>query len=788
MKKIVNILFCVTALLAFAPIVSAQGQYSIAKTIPGLKYKYNDPDSTHIYPIKDKVAFSKTISEPMSDGTYWIKLETFATGSASVVSSSTPADIILVLDSSSSMDYDYDGQGEWRSRGVQSYTYGNLQNNPEYYYKLDGEYYRVSRVTVNRVRYFTFTDKNNKPWYLNNASNTSEDGLLENPTATAPTSQQAVCWRGELWELRSITRLEALRTAVGKFIDNIWQNDSTVTAQDPTFPGNRIAIITYDNQSYKLSNDYSWVTANNQYANWFDIGAEGVRDNLKNAVNTFGTHNWTRPGLGMRSAIYDLLDGDPASKREVANLTVVMFTDGVPARQTGTGNTFENDVANQAIYWGYQLKNTYDATLWTVGLLNKNSTDENVIKGIHFLDLLSSNYPESFIDAAETNNSAWTVSGGTVTVETLTGGDAEDKDPDGDYFQLDDGDLTSIFDKISKHSGGSSATGLTTASSAVDIVSSSFMLPEGASASSIKVFTARCYDADTAAHKYYFTEEILADHSTDTYTVYDPDTGQATGTFDVDSLVAPSIDSENPNKITVTGFDYSNNWCGPVTEGTTTTYQGHKVIIMIPIQMNPDAIGGPNVETNVQGSGIYAEGSTEPIITFDSPTVSLPVNIYIEKEGLEGVESAKFMIERAIIPDDAVYDRDTLTWHYVSTVFVTNSENAKHSSSGNPMIKVRGLPATVQVGTDSDGKPIQKGVVYRISEENWSWSYTPDTEPQYTDTEKVDNPFTFVNTPKANIDQLIRHAESKVTNVFKRGVTNEVYDDSKKNTRSGDSN
>lgn len=55
-----------------------------------------------------KVAYSKNVSSPFNDGTYFIKLETFATGSASYEYVSKPVDIVLVLDVSSSM---YENRG-----------------------------------------------------------------------------------------------------------------------------------------------------------------------------------------------------------------------------------------------------------------------------------------------------------------------------------------------------------------------------------------------------------------------------------------------------------------------------------------------------------------------------------------------------------------------------------------------------------------------------------------------------------------------------------------------------
>ena len=800
MKKIYNVILSAVALLAFAPFAGAQ---SIADVIGDLQFpQEKDPQ------VVDHVGFNKTVSSPTSDGTYWIKLEAFATGSAEMIMSSTPADIILILDSSTSMDTNDYGTVQYVSRGRQPYSYNSYTTT--YYCKLfkDGKFYPVVRGGDSSSGFFlTFTADDGTVYYLqDNIHQFPEQDNLGTVPHDYIYDPDNIFFNGELYERRTttITRIAALQQAVGEFIDAIYENDQAIKRIDPSYAGNRIGIITYDNNAYTLTNTisnnrYSWVQSGT--ANWFTISGDGVKDRLKASVNSIERHNWTRPDRGMTEAINDLAP----SKRANANLTVVMFTDGVPAHSQGTGNTFENQDANLAIRTGYTLKQTHHATLFTVGLLDLNSSSNDVKKGIHFLDLLSSNYPKANI-SGNSNNGAWNVSGNNVTVANLVNGGTGDKVSE-DYFQLVDENtnLSSIFATISEHSGGSANESLSAATSTLDIVSSSFMLPTGADKTSIKVFTAKCTSADIENDVYAFATEVQVPNSNDTYNIYN-DQGNVVDTKDVDALVDVELgkDTNGNDKIEVTGFDYSNNWCGTMTLNGNTTVQGHKLIIMIPVKMNPDAVGGPNVETNAPGSGIYINpDDPEPLIVFESPTVSLPVNIYLEKIGLDPGESAKFKIDRAIIPDEDDWDPSTFeesAWTYVSTVFVTNSPNSKKSKNGNPLIQVRGLPATITVDKNNDGKPdvdpntgkiIQLGVVYRITEENWAWSYDIDgtdeyPNPQYTVTSKVDNPFAYSNDKKENIDVIIRHAESKATNVFKavgEDEENERYDDSKTNNR-----
>ena len=328
----------------------------------------------------------------------------------------------------------------------------------------------------------------------------------------------------------------------------------------------------------------------------------------------------------------------------------------------------------------------------------------------------------------------------------------------------------------------------------MDIVSNSFVLPDDVDATTVsdkvKIFIAKVDNASTKANNgtLVFYEEYIKGHLPSDWTYQElDDKGEIKP--DVDPKMADAgvtVSLIDDNGIKVTGFDYSSCFCGPIyEEGYTPTgtdadkshvdhYQGYKIIIMIPIQANPDAVGGPNVDTNAPGSGIYITDEDETaFVAYKSPTVSLPYNFYIKKTGLKPGESAKFKLERASMPENPAddwspEDLPESSWKYVSTIFVTQPQGA--SASNAPIVKVRGLPSTSE--TEGD-------YVYRISEEKWSWSYLRD-EPQYTDKSKVDNPFNFDNDKKEDIDTKVRHAESKVTNVFNGSSSgNVVTDDSK---------
>ena len=691
MKRIYIYLLSAIVSLAFAPAVSAQTDYSIAGQIGNLVFQ----NTSDVYTVTNNVGVRKQVSTPVN-GKYWIKLEAFATGEASEVVNSKPADILLVLDLSNSMDS----------------TYNNT------------------------------------------------------------------------------TRLAALKTAAKAFVGSIYDNavaaSAAAEAEGTNYEGNRVGIVTFHGGSY------DGLGATDITGAWLDVeenvtksGSDysGELINLINRLSINSSKKGTHTHTGLYYAIENYLDNDKKAAvagtnnytlvdrendyaRENANLTVVVFTDGEPAGGSATiggqnQKTFNNCIANTAVHYANLLKTEYKATVYTVFVGSINDKIEQ------FLNALSSNYPKA--DAETYSTTAWD---GAVTYGEGT--------YNGGYYQdASSADLTSIFKTIAGQSGGSANTELTSATTTVDIVSDSFLLPNGTVAGDIKVFTANCNYANADTKTYRFDTEILATHSPDKYRIYTSSTEYTEK--DVDDDISVVVDTDK-NTIKVTGFDYSHNWCGPVTSSSGTKYQGHKIIIMIPIEANPDAVGGPSVKTNTAGSGIYVNsGDSTPLIEFEYPTISLPVNIYIEKVGLKNGESAKFIIEKAVMPASGnPADVAAEGWSYVTSVFVTRPQTAA-STDPYPVVKIKGLPATEIEGTGSSA--VQKALLYRIREEGWSWSYIYSTDPQYTVSEKVENPFQFTNTPKTNIGIRVRHAESKSTNIFKTGETGGHYDDSKTNTR-----
>lgn len=801
MKKIYSIILTATALLAFSPMAGAQGQYSIDGIIKDPKYgttlQWPKDNGVHV-DNGASFGYSKNISSPQSDGTYWIKLESFATGNATFVQTSVPADIVLVLDISSSMcsyrgtDMDYfldvnyvfnhinssNGAGEAKPF---NYKYINQYKSNLYYLAPGAENNAANRKQIgtetsgsgNNTKYYLYYEDGGTKYYLN------PDGTVAGTTRPAGvTGNTTTLYAGILVHYRQRERIDALKTAVKAFIDVIDHNDEyeddddddpTNDKQRDSRLGNRISIITFAGTA-------SVVNA----LNVGDLG-DGKAATLKDKVDKIVLAGNTRQDRGLEAANTQL--GNYAQTGSTR--TVVLFTDGEPYWSGTSTNTLYNNGITQALKTKKEDDPStsdvegYGATVFTVGLFSTTHNGDNVWK---FMNYMSSNAPSA---------SSMTSPG-----SDFDSGLGFYKDATSETV-----DLTAVFTEIASQAGGSS-TALSAASANVDVVSNSFILPDGTNtdnvASVVKLFFAKLEKIENGEYKFY--EEYLKGHTPADYT-YKVLNANGTPTGDpikVDANV--NVTLSGTREIKVKGFDYRSCFCGPIYKdnydpsqhtdaenadpANIKGYQGYKLIIMIPIKMNPDAVGGPNVATNAAGSGIFiTDGEQNALVPYISPTVSLPVNIHITKTGLEPGESAKFKIERAILPEGNVNVANLTDWHYVSTVFVTK----RQGQTTEPIVKVTGLPANVEVkeGTGESATTKQKDVVYRITEEPWSWSYDPQTDPQYTNTSSITNPFTFDNKKKDNIDVLVRHAESKATNIFKSGVVtgNVRYDDSKTNSR-----
>lgn len=349
-------------------------------------------------------------------------------------------------------------------------------------------------------------------------------------------------------------------------------------------------------------------------------GATNVDDGMKQAETLMGSgYNYT---------------GSNTTRQKV----VILFTDGVPTQQSD----FDTTVANGAIQSAKALKDA-GATVYSVGIFNganpgqlygdevttkhfgvfpctgevdqlwgatnmgKNSKGNDFVSadipaGNRFLNYLSSNFDSANIGLQR----------GTFDKTQVQGYDKNVKRGDWDnllwvegvegykitqnfqrasasYYLTanDSASLSKIFTTISENIGQASID-LSSSTVVKDIVTPYFTMP-----------------ANTADVKLY-----TADYNGKSFGMEQP----------AGSDVRATIDA-NTNTVSVTGFDFNKYYVADKQhEGT----YGKKLIIEFSVQRKPGFVGGNNVPTNGDTSGVYTEKGVSAGL-FDVPKVNVPI-------------------------------------------------------------------------------------------------------------------------------------------------------------------
>ncbi len=694
------------------------------------------PEGT--YEGQNGIAYRKSSSlKPGTNDTYIVNLETFVYGEVTVKNEAIPADIILVLDVSGSMDetmYRY----SYTARSSQEYTYNGYGNNT-YYYKFNDKYYPVSRsddyswyviFTVHRY-YLTFT-ADGTTYYL--TGNTVSTTAPSNP----PGGANDTIWTGVLYtrtQQNLGSKLANLKTAVNSFIDQIVKNDlyedeaGTIRRKDAgghdTALGNQISIVKFAMDDYYTGNDTydnasASITEGNHFTdsdyNYTEVvkaltptATETNVTALKSAVNSLQQGGATAGDFGLNLACRLLQDLKDKGERAGSSKTVVFFTDGSPTY----GNNFQTNVATKAINRAYQLKNTYDATVFTIGVFSEEDDDVDT-----YMNYVSSNYP----------NATQFTQGGTPVPAAQR-----------NYYQNASGvNLSEVFQVVAQASGGSGSTEVTSdAAVTVDVVASSFSIPATVTADDITVTIAPC----TGQTK---DKEEQADGKVRLYYTFGQ-AKEATQYLGSGKAITATVDAAH-NMVSTTGFDFAEHWCGKdETLTPPNNFRGYKQIISFEIKLNEDAVGGHDVPTNDSKSGIYVNGVQ--VATFNRPVVKIPISLWIKKKGLIDEDSAVFTIEYAEWQEGVnPTTLDKSAWKSFTKVMVNS--NCPIDSDGYPVVKI--------VGLDPD-------YFYRIREDKWAWTYNyVDNGIQYAFGEDQHNPFVFQNNPKDSI----KSAEASVKNEF----------------------
>ena len=358
-------------------------------------------------------------------------------------------------------------------------------------------------------------------------------------------------------------KIAALKTAVNGFINN-------VAKQSPT---SQIALVKFAGDKPKNPNQVGddFYSEDGHTYNYTQIVKKltlaSSSEELKSAVSKLEAGGATSADYGMQHAQTIINNAAKDDKKKV----VIMFTDGEPNH----GRGFVDRVATETISASKAMKDA-DATVYTIGVFSgANGAPVNDLNSLtktnKYMHLVSSNYKNAE-DLYRPGKATYPEGGKSYF---LSAGSADE--------------LSSIFQQISQEVGGSTSN-LDASATIKDIVTPYFDMP--ADATKVKVYTAD------------------SDGSTDSWK----------NQMDFQGNV-----SIQGNTVSVSGFSYRDYWCGNHTEnGQTTFHNGKKLIIQFNVTAKDGFLGGNDVPTNMDTSGIYDKDGKE-VKPFDVPTVNVPI-------------------------------------------------------------------------------------------------------------------------------------------------------------------
>ena len=648
--------------------------------VPGTRaYAESDPDNG--------MKISKTATAN-KDGSYTITLEAFATGSktTTVQEKDIPTDIILVLDQSGSMEGDigqvrytaYTGNNTQNKSNYEKRHNGGSAN---LWHQLpDGSYVSVSVTLQQTITYNKITkgrndngssgytnyweNRNNLYTYVNgeikkvvytrerdngfqnwNCKYALEDGTILNQnnegsrysptfqntddgylylavanenqnvytytytdsngtTQTIGTSTGANMKYTPAFYQRSTTtsgggsRLNALKSAANAFASAVAtkaageDGDITTTADNID---HRIAVVGYADTDW----DYGYNTGVfigstlNRYENnaagvystaLQDMSTTNGKSNVAASLNALQASGATRTDYGLIMA-KGILDANPVPTGETRNRVVIVFTDGSPTDYNG----FQRNVANSAISTANAIK-AEGTTVYSIGIFS--GADASTAGKEPDKDYEGSGWSANYTEAEMSAACNW-------FMQKVSSNNGTPRTPSYYLSAGDSASLNNIFQQISDQieTGGSETT-LGSETVVKDIISPYFTLPAGTTASGIRIDTYDCTGKDG-----------------NTYTWSSTSGGNDGASAKV-----------NGDQVSVTGFNFSENWCGTETDAQgNTTVRGKKLVISFDVQPKPGFFGGNGVVTNTS-AGIYENGSAQtPVMTFEQPTVDVPL-------------------------------------------------------------------------------------------------------------------------------------------------------------------
>lgn len=511
---------------------------------------------------------SKYVTYDEETDKYEITMEAYTTGEVKS-GEVKPSDIILVLDLSTSMRNSFNS------------------------YKYSPEYAPTQGGIISRKTYYagedhvpvTYCDDCNA-WtngcsgIWNHTAGTKYDYKRSSSDSTPGRVQ---FYNKEL--ISSMSRLEALKRTMSAFVSEVASKETD----------DRIALVYFEDEAGFLTdrwttNDTAFYDAS-ENERYLKTQIEGISSNDLVGATEHGK------GLEKAADVFDAYTRQGAYSENDRNKVVVLVTDGAP--EPNRSGDWSARIVEQAINNAYTLKNTYDASVYTVSVApgtNAFNPTSNLDK---YMDYISSDYPDAQYTGS--NN----VSGESNILRQITSGNKIDTTNGGYYLTASDTSaLEDIFGQIADQTGSAN---IDLGSKAVihDVITPYFTLPD---AKDVKV---------TVMDAYYDNGNLQ----------------WKTGTSQ-DPAPTVSVDSQT-RAVNITGFDFEKNFVaekgrveGDVTQGGT--FHGRKVVVAFAVKADyTNFFGGNNVPTNGETSGVYENEfkvqTGESVELFEQPLANVPV-------------------------------------------------------------------------------------------------------------------------------------------------------------------
>ena len=287
---------------------------------------YHIVNSTQEEVVSGSAESDKTVSvKDYKARTYQIDL-TASSKATQAVTTTTPYDIVMVLDTSGSMGYDLNKYTEYKGTLTPEYDYYYGYEN-KYFVKTDDKIYQSLNYS-SRGKYWYYEDANSKTVKVTQGASTK----IYTRTSDG-------------------TKMAALQNAAKAFVSNVKQKN----------PDSRISIVSFSgsasikktngsNEKYLLRVGDSKATIDS----WIDAlsatGATNTADGFKKAKTVFSSSGkWA-----------DVNQTDGRKKM------VVFLTDGVPTEHS----SYDDDVADKAVQYASDIKRDYEANIYSLGIFD----------------------------------------------------------------------------------------------------------------------------------------------------------------------------------------------------------------------------------------------------------------------------------------------------------------------------------------------------------------------------------------------------------------------------------